>query len=88
MSSNENTEKQEPKTPQEAAMEDLQKDFGEEGLATLLAGADAIIDVTNKFGKPYEQVVQKIKEDDEAGLIRKVGDTYIAVKKAEEKNED
>ena len=70
------------------AQESLKEDFGEDGLETLLSGVDAIIDLSNKFGMPYDQVVKKMKEDDEAGLIRKVGDTYIAVEKVEEKNED
>ncbi len=70
------------------AKESLKEDFGEDGLDTLLSGVDAIIDISNKFGMPYDQVVKKINEDNKAGLIRKVGDTYIAVEKVEEKNED
>lgn len=70
------------------AQESLKEDFGEDGLETLLSGVDAIIDISNKFGMPYDQVVRKMNEDNEAGLIRKVGDTYIAVEKVEKKDED
>lgn len=70
------------------AQESLKEDFGEDGLNTLLSGVDAIIDLSEKFGMPYDQVVKKMKEDDQAGLIRKVGDTYIAVEKVEEKHEN
>lgn len=70
------------------AQESLKEDFGEEGLETLMTGVDAIIELSEKFRMPYDQVVKKMKEDDDAGLIRKVGDTYIAVEKVEETNED
>jgi len=77
-----------PALSQEEAMEALKKDFGEEGLDTLLAGVDSLLDLTGKFGMPYHQLVEKMKSDEKAGLIRKVGDTYIAVEKVEKEDEN
>lgn len=70
-------------TPEEAKAA-LEKDFGEEGLKTLLEGADAIVDISKKFNLPYDQVVKKMKEDDEAGLVIQRGEETISVRKKEE----
>ncbi|MCD4783064.1 MAG: hypothetical protein K8T10_04440 [Candidatus Eremiobacteraeota bacterium] len=81
MENNQNEE--EKQISKEEALESLKKDFGEEGLDTLLSGMDAMIDLTGKFEMPYDKMVGKMNEDDDAGLVRKVGDTIIAVEKVE-----
>jgi len=80
----ENNQNEEKQISKDEALESLEKDFGEEGLDTLLSGLDSMIDLTKKFGMPYDKVVERMKEDDEGGMVRKVGDTLVAVRKVEE----
>ncbi|MCE1246542.1 MAG: hypothetical protein LWY06_07860 [Firmicutes bacterium] len=68
---------------QAEALESLKNDFGEEGLKLLLEGADSIVDAAEKFGMPYSEIVDKIKQDEKDGKIRIVGDTMVSIEPKE-----
>jgi hypothetical protein len=73
-------------TPQDA-IESLRNDFGEEGLRTLLSGADDIIDISTKFGTTYAGVVEKIQQDEKDGKIRIIGDSVVSIEPKEKEKE-
>ena len=77
-----------PSDKQQKALEALKKDFGEEGLELLLSGADSILDLTKQFNMPYDKVVEKMKSDDEQGLVRQVGDQIIGIQPKPKENEE
>lgn len=72
--------KMENMTREEAARA-LEDEMGAEEFKKLVDGADAIIDVSKKFGMPLSQVIEKIKESSEKGLVAKSGDMIIGLEK-------
>ncbi len=54
----------------EEAIRQLKKDFGEEGFKTLMEGADAIVDVTDKLGMTYPQFRDMVEDYARRGMIR------------------
>jgi hypothetical protein len=61
----------------------LEEEIGSEEFKKLMEGADAIIDITKKFGMPYAQVVEKIKESSENGLVVRSGNMIVGLEKKE-----
>jgi hypothetical protein len=67
----------------EEAAKALEEELGGEEFKKLVEGADAIIDISKKFGMPLGQVVEKIKESSEKGLVARSGDMIIGLEKKE-----
>ncbi len=69
------------KSERDKAQESLKKDFGEEGYKVLMDGVDAIIDITEKFGKPYKEVQKEIQKAYEEGLVKEKDGIIYGFKK-------